>query len=638
MGEVRIDGQSSFAGGLEMVKRPSESQLAYTRNCELRGGYAETRRAVRNAFNGGVLSNDSGITFEGISFPFEFRANVWSDPSGGAFVRLRGWPEWRPIFAVGQNVYVLTGADSADSVPVAPGALTGDMDVSFVQADNKVVMFRADRTPLIWRGGAAGFVEMTPPGGRSIPVMDNGIYFGGRIIGWHGDSLFVSDIFDPESYDIVNAQFSVGAGDGEEITCVCAFSHSNILIFKNTSTHIASGIVGATSSATLENFSIEVLDSHIGAVGRHAFAACGSGVAFWSHRGAEYVYRNQYGQIQMSPSPESESIAPLVSRVNKSADAGICGIEFDSYVFFAVPMDGAAHNNCLLVFDQTLSGGSQYGLRGGWVGVWDSSVQNILSPKRFFVSGSTLYFICQDGHVRTFVGWSATDTDAPMIDCPEYSATADYIKGSVVFSLDGDAVRYHRALRAIPDYTVDEGTGDVEEVYPPLTDSRYWAQIDRDEAFAIRTELLTRLFDHGSEMTTKRYQTTTIHFESSMAKVDVAIEEPGTGPVHDVFSNVEYDPDAYKTVRPIYDNTNRDDDFNDPLRNDYLVVLRENTDLMLGPGGVTLDALTAHTLRFVPMLSSGTGFRARITNKRGRLRLRSIVVPAEQQQLSWRAV
>lgn len=632
MGEIQMDGQDDFSGGVTMLRRPGDADCNYLENVEVRNGYAETRRSVRNAYGGSVLAATEGITFQSITFPFQFRANVWANPSGGAFIRLPTWDDWRAIFSVGSNVFIVRGGLS-ESVSVPSGQLSHGMEINFVQAGNAVVMFRKGLKPLIWKGGPEGFAEMTPPNGRSIPAMDNGIYFGGRIVGWREDTIFISDIFDPESYDLVNAQFSaqggqysVSPGAGNNIMCIRPFSENHLAIFKKYSIYLASGII--TSSSSLENFSIKQKSNEIGTVGPNAVAEYTGGIAFWSHRGMERMYTNQYGQIVITSEPASEPIKPIVARITKHAEEGICGATYDGYTIFAVPVDGADHNNVLIPVDNTT------GKTGGtWVGIWKSKPANILSVRRFYSVDGSLFMLCNDGYIRTFVGFSMSDSDTPDVDCPEHSAAGSYIPGDIVYVSRGSASVYFSAKKHIPTYD-DQGT----IVYPDLENSEYWAPVSRDEAFAIISIIETRLYDHGTGITHKRYQTATILFDAIMPNISLAIIEPGTGPEHVIYEGIQYNPDAYKTVRTEYDNTNRRGDFNAPMRNDYPVVLRVDSPVYIGSDGVKLDVFTSHTMRFLPVLASCTGFMARITNRRGRLRVRSVVVPAEQQQLSWRKV
>lgn len=243
-----------------------------------------------------------------------------------------------------------------------PDGVTLAAPVKLLQTFNSMVMLRGfAATPLAWDGDDGNGFETIPdadPNGsytRSIPPAKTGAVMNNRLfLPFDRDTVAVSDILNFTRYDAQLNAFRINAGEDDAIQAVFPFRRTNLLVFKEFSTHVITDVTG-----DLSNVGAEIVNSEIGCPAPDSIAAVGGDVYFLSHNGVFQVSEVVEQSMQVQEMPVSEPIDPLIKRINWNYVHLAAGIVMGDYYRLAVPIDGATRNNAVLVYDT---------VRGSWQG------------------------------------------------------------------------------------------------------------------------------------------------------------------------------------------------------------------------------------------------------------------------------
>ena len=166
------------------------------------------------------------------------------------------------------------------------------------------------------------------------------------------DELAVSDILDPDTYDVISNQFRITAGVADFTVAVQPFYEDAALVFNRNSIH---GMFGLSGS--LSDVSVRELTREIGCLARKSIAQHGSEILFLSDNGVYGVgFIDQYN-LRGVDVPLSEAIQPVIDRINANLAALSVGIYFSNRYFLAVPLDSVAGagdatgNNAIIVYN-----------------------------------------------------------------------------------------------------------------------------------------------------------------------------------------------------------------------------------------------------------------------------------------------
>ena len=294
---------------------------------------------------------------------------VFSDPNGHEGVLAAGeYGVWR--LAYGQE---------PQRIGFPAGVSIGG-DVEFIQAFDRVIMLRGyDLTPLVWNprqtfaGGLGEFEEIAEAGsgtGDFIEVIPNsvsGVEFNGRLYLQYGrDQIAVSDVYDYTHYDPVFGAFRLNEGSDDRIVVLLPFGDTRLIVFKDQSIELVGGLYGDLGDARGD-----IVTRERGAVARHSVCYAGSSVIFLSEGGVYELAQTGEANLQLVPVPLSESIQPVIDRINRAYAGGACAaVDGDRY-YLAVPVDGEIFNNVILVYNFALK---------AWEGEWTA---DFLDVKRF---------------------------------------------------------------------------------------------------------------------------------------------------------------------------------------------------------------------------------------------------------------
>ena len=166
------------------------------------------------------------------------------------------------------------------------------------------------------------------------------------------DELAISDILDPDTYDVISNQFRITAGTADFTVAVQPFYEDAALVFNRNSIH---GMFGLSGSLT--DTSVRELTREIGCLARKTIAQHGSEILFLSDNGVYGIgFFDQYN-LRGVDVPLSEPIQREIDRINADLAAESVGVFFANRYYVAVPLDStvgagdATGNNAILVYN-----------------------------------------------------------------------------------------------------------------------------------------------------------------------------------------------------------------------------------------------------------------------------------------------
>ena len=171
------------------------------------------------------------------------------------------------------------------------------------------------------------------------------------------DEVLISDILDPDTFDVITNQFRITAGIADFLVGFWPFYEDILLVFNRNSIH---GIFGLSGS--LSDTSVRELTRELGCVARKSIAQHGKDIVFLSDDGVYGVSFVDEYNLRGIDVALSESIQPLIDRINPNLASGAVGVYFANRYYLAVPLDSsqgagdATGNNAMLVYNFLNSG------------------------------------------------------------------------------------------------------------------------------------------------------------------------------------------------------------------------------------------------------------------------------------------
>jgi hypothetical protein len=272
-------------------------------------------------------------------------------------------------FSTGEVVR-LTGSDQAgfnlDAVITVTTPTAFTVSVPSATAANTATSLFAQRVccPLVWDGITSGFVRVptgTSPIGPTYSRMiapTNGVaaYYNNQVVICSGrDTVLVSDVLDPDTYDPVLKEFRTNTGSNDYITALHPYANGDILAFLRKSIYLGKIVISTSDGVSIDptQSSLQLLTNEIGCNARMTVATAGNYVYFLSDNG---VYRLDNTQIDLAlrgnTLPLSEPIADIMATINQSAVATSNAVYFNNRYYLAVPTGNATSPNTLLIYSQ----------------------------------------------------------------------------------------------------------------------------------------------------------------------------------------------------------------------------------------------------------------------------------------------
>jgi hypothetical protein len=179
-----------------------------------------------------------------------------------------------------------------------------------------------------------------------------------------GDTLYVSDILDGESWDLLGNSIRIGGGDGDPITALLPWFGFKMLVFKERSVWT----VDANPAQEVGDWEIKLINNRIGCIARSSAQQVGPDVFFLSRDGVRSLSTIESGAQTEVSSPISSPINDIIERITKDSAHKSCAVYYRNRYFLAVPVDGGSLPTYTLVFNA-----EQRSWSGYWTGWTPSS-------------------------------------------------------------------------------------------------------------------------------------------------------------------------------------------------------------------------------------------------------------------------
>ena len=291
---------------------------------------------------GQFLYNDANKWFN-----YDSRSKVNTTLAGG------------PNFAHGANVFSTLSNDKL-YFSTGGGAATGGPLWKFVPGT----------------GAGTGFSAITLPSPYTLAQYPLWALY--RLIYAYENTLIISDILDPEVFDLVNQTVTLDPIKSDYITGQCLWQNQVLVVFRNGSTWV----IETGPNLAVVDWEVNRGSATVGCCCHGTIVQCGVDVFFLSETG-----RGVYALSQMPTSnqmgvwqPISTPIKRYIDRVNWSAIQCARACYWNDLYMLAVPMDGASFNNFILLYSVTLN---------TWQGLWCWDINDQDTAARDFARDRT---------------------------------------------------------------------------------------------------------------------------------------------------------------------------------------------------------------------------------------------------------
>jgi len=217
--------------------------------------------------------------------------------------------------------------------------------------------------PLVWDGITSGFARVptgTSPLGPTYSRMvspTGGIaaYYNNQIVICNGrDTLLISDVLDPDTYDPMLKGFRTNTGSNDYLVALHPYANRQLIAFLRKSIYLGTLVLAADGvSVDTAQSSLQLLTNEVGCAARLTVATAGTFIYFLADQG---VYRLDNSQIDLAlrgnTLPLSEPIADIFSTINQSAVGTSNAVYFNNRYYLAVPTGNATSPNTLLIYNQ----------------------------------------------------------------------------------------------------------------------------------------------------------------------------------------------------------------------------------------------------------------------------------------------
>ena len=171
------------------------------------------------------------------------------------------------------------------------------------------------------------------------------------------DTLYVSDLLDGESWDLLGDSIRVGSGDGDAITALLPWFEFKILVFKERSVWS----VDANPAQDVADWEIKLINNRTGCIAHQTAQQVGADVFFLSRDGVRSLSTIEAGAQTDISSPISAPINDYIERINKAQIGKACAVYYRNRYMLSVPLDTSTYPDTTLVFNAE---------QKSWSGFW----------------------------------------------------------------------------------------------------------------------------------------------------------------------------------------------------------------------------------------------------------------------------
>ncbi len=280
-------------------------------------------------------------------------SGIYSDPDDPG-------SQW--IMLVGRASVGFFAAGKTSRSVAIDSAQTVTEQSTIVQANNKVYIFRGpDSTPLVWDGSWANEFELAT---GNPPESTQAIYYQNRLWAIDGkDTLSASDVLDFTTWNNLDNSFNLSKGDSNFLVTTYPFGDTSMLVFKNRSILLLTGVDGA-----LNDIVASEITRQVGAIGINAVVSVGPDVVYMSDRNINLItLTSTNNSVQHKTLPLSQNIQKIFARVNWTYAYKVSMGYNDNKLYVALPLDNSTTCNAVVVYNF---------ITENWYGEWnfDSSI------------------------------------------------------------------------------------------------------------------------------------------------------------------------------------------------------------------------------------------------------------------------
>lgn len=335
---------------------------------------------------------------------------------------------------------------------------------------------RRVKAPLVWDGGAGGFVRV--PGG--IPA-EGATYKRLRSVGWARfvnnrlvipdgrNGVLVSDILDGNLYDPFWQSLRCGVGGDDFVVAVEPWTEGAVLVFCRKSIWLATvdatygATDGAADGASLLA-SMSILTNEVGCVARRTIVRAGQWVFFLSDVGVYRLDTQLDMKLRGDTLPLSDGVADRLVGLDFSKAAGAVGVWHGNRYWLAFPTvdspDGS--NDVVLVWNTLFSQWESEDLYSGAVDDLLVSGWNSMRERRIYAVRRTGSLFLMD------------ENEDGLDDAPTVGMPGSHADGMLrTRRMDFGELASKRFLRSVADVVVPAG-GRVETWAATVDPDREW--------------------------------------------------------------------------------------------------------------------------------------------------------------------
>lgn len=171
------------------------------------------------------------------------------------------------------------------------------------------------------------------------------------------DTVYVSDILDGESWDLISNSIRVGGGDGDPITALFPWHGFRLLVFKERSVWV----IDANPSMEVADWEVKLISNRVGCVAHKSVQQVGSDVFFLSREGVQSLSTIESGAQTGISLPISAPVHDEIESINKDFHSRCSATYYRNRYFLSYPTTTSTVDSTL-VFNTLVK---------AWSGKWD---------------------------------------------------------------------------------------------------------------------------------------------------------------------------------------------------------------------------------------------------------------------------
>ena len=203
------------------------------------------------------------------------------------------------------------------------------------------------------------------------------------------DEIIASDVLDQNTYDQIETNFRIASGGADFVVAIQPFAEDNVIVFNRNTIHLIRGV-----SQPLKDVTVQEVTREVGCIARRTVVQVGNQIFFLSDNGVYSVNFEDLYNLRGASMPMSESINPLIKRINPDYIGNCVATYHDNRYYLAVPLDLSTENNAIFVYNF---------LNEGWesLDIIEQTGWNVRNFVRAGAGGTNnLYVVNKDGGVH----------------------------------------------------------------------------------------------------------------------------------------------------------------------------------------------------------------------------------------------